>query len=86
MVLAGYRYNVGGSGMLPAYLGTTLEYGQVSSEANDIFDDGEVHGSVYFGYRSPIGPLYLGVGVGEGGQESFFMRIGNVFGNSGIAR
>ena len=86
MVLAGYRYHFAGSGLLPAYLGATLEYGQVAEDADDLFDDALVHGNIYFGYRSPIGPLYFGVGTGEGGSETLFLRIGNIFGSSSIAR
>ena len=83
MVLAGYRYQFAGSGLLPAYLGTTLEYGQVAEDAGDLFDDGLFNGSVYLGYRSPIGPLYMGMGFAEGGRQRFFLSIGNVFGASG---
>ena len=79
MLFASYRYQVVGSGLLPGYIGTTLEYGQVA-------DDALLHGSVYFAYRSPIGPLYLGIGAGERGSENFFLRIGNVFGSPSIGR
>lgn len=86
MVLGGYRYHVAGSGLLPAFVGGTLEYGQVAQNANDVFDDGEYHGSVYFGYRSPIGPLYLGIGANEDGDHTYFFQIGNIFGNSSLTR
>ncbi|MEH6583849.1 MAG: patatin-like phospholipase family protein [Halioglobus sp.] len=86
MLLASYRYHIAGSGLMPGYIGTTLEYGQVADDASHIFDDALVHGSIYFAYRSPIGPLYLGIGAGEEGSENFFLRIGNVFGSSSIGR
>ncbi|MEH6568840.1 MAG: patatin-like phospholipase family protein [Halioglobus sp.] len=86
MFLASYRYQVAGSGLMPGYIGTTLEYGNVAADASDIFNDALVHGSIYFAYRSPIGPLYLGIGAGEEGSENFFLRIGNVFGSSSIGR
>ena len=84
MVVGGYRYRFAGSGLLPAYLGMTLEYGNVAEEASDVFDDALFNGSAYMGYRSPIGPVYLGVGAAEGGREVFFLRIGNIFGTSTI--
>ncbi len=86
MVLAGYRYHVAGSGLMPAHLGMTVEYGQVADDSSDLFDDGLLNGSLYFGYSSPLGPVYLGVGLAEGGRQRYFMRIGNVFGNSTIGR
>ena len=86
MVMAGYRYHVAGSGLIPAHLGMTLEYGQVAEDRDELFHDAVLNGSVYFGYNSPIGPLYLGVGLGEGGLHRYFLRIGNVFGNTTIGR
>lgn len=86
MLLAGYRYHVAGSGLMPAYLGSTLEYGTVSSEARDIVADGLLNGSLYFGYRSPIGPVYLGMGAAEGGRQTFFLGIGNAFGGRSFIR
>ncbi len=86
MVLAGYRYHVAGSGFLPAYLGGTLEYGAVAPETSGVFEDGLLNGSIYFGYRSPIGPMYIGVGAAEGGRRSFFLGVGNAFGGSSIIR
>jgi NTE family protein len=86
MVLGGYRYHVAGSGLLPAYLGGTLEYGQMADDTADLFDDGILNGSLYFAYRSPIGPLYLGAGLAEGGRRTYFIRIGNVFGSSDIVQ
>lgn len=86
MVMAGYRYHAAGSGLWPAYLGATLEYGAMADNSDDIFDDALIHGSAYFGYRSPIGPLYLGFGAAEGGRQTFFLTVGNLFGASSIAR
>jgi NTE family protein len=86
MVLAGYRYHVAGSGFLPAYLGGTLEYGSVAPEARGVFEEGLLNGSIYFGYRSPIGPMYIGVGAAQGGRQAFFLGIGNAFGSRSIIR
>ena len=86
MGLLSYRYEVGSSGFLPAYIGTTIEYGNVADVRNELFDDAVLNGSVYFGFSSPIGPLYLGYGFAEGGRQRFFVRIGNIFGRGDIAR
>lgn len=84
-ILSGsYQYRVAGTGLLPARLGFSLEYGGVANDRDDLFDAGDWHGSVFAGYRSPIGPAYLGAGFGEGGQARIFLRIGRVFGRQSL--
>lgn len=58
----------------------------VANFRNQRLDDALFNGSVYFDYRSPIGPLYVGYGFAERGRERFFVRIGNIFGRGDIAR
>jgi NTE family protein len=85
--LASWRYQVGsGFGFFPAFAGISAEYGNASDERDDLWDDGIGAGSLYFGYRSPIGPLYWGFGVAEGGNRTYFLRIGDPFGRSTIGR
>ncbi|MEE4384612.1 MAG: hypothetical protein V2J02_21665 [Pseudomonadales bacterium] len=64
----------------------SLEYGAVVEDRDDLLEDGDFHGSLFFAYRSPIGPAYIGGGVGEGGQSRFFVRFGNVFSQTSLAR
>lgn len=82
----GYRYQVLQSGFLPGYVGTTVEYGNAALERDDIFDDGILNGSVYFGYDTPIGPLYLGFGWNTEQRGLLFLRLGAVLGNDSIGR
>ncbi|MCZ6659202.1 MAG: patatin-like phospholipase family protein [Gammaproteobacteria bacterium] len=86
MGLLSHRYEIGRNGFWPAYVGTSIEYGNVADFRNELFDDAVFSGSAYLGYRSPIGPLNVGYGFIEGGRERFFVRIGNVFGRGNIAR
>ena len=86
MGMLSYRFEISRTGILPAYVGTTLEYGNVADFRNELFDDALFSGSAFFGYRSPIGSLYVGYGVAEGGRQRFFIRIGNVFKRGDIAR
>ncbi|MGI9283798.1 MAG: BamA/TamA family outer membrane protein, partial [Pseudomonadales bacterium] len=86
MVFGGYRYKFSESALLPAYIGTTLEYGNAVADRDDIFSDGIFNGSLYFGYRSPLGPVYIGYGYEEDGGGNYFLRVGNVFGRSSISR
>ncbi|MFK7957220.1 MAG: patatin-like phospholipase family protein [Lysobacterales bacterium] len=78
--VAGYRYSLSRTGLFPAYLGGTVELGNVWDQRSDIsVDSALLHGSLYFGYRSPLGPLYVGLGIGEEGDGTFFIRLGDIF-------
>ena len=82
----GFRRRMGEGGFMPAYIGGTLEYGNVAQSSSDIFDKGILNVSVYAGLNTVLGPVYLGVGKAEDRSGVFFLRIGNVFGNSSIGR
>jgi NTE family protein len=87
IALASWRYEVlSGLGFFPAQAGVSVEYGNAADDRDDIFDDAIAAGSLYFGYNSPIGPLYWGVGFAEGGEKAYFLRIGDVFTRGSIVR
>ena len=82
-----YRFDLSGrGGLFPAYVGVSAEFGNAGQHPDDVLSNGIMNGSLYFGNRSPIGPLYWGVGFAEGGERVYFMRIGNVFGATTIGR
>jgi NTE family protein len=85
-VITGYRYQVAKSGFLPGYVGMTLEYGNATRERSDVFSDGLLNGSFYFGYKSPLGPIYLGIGWSEDRRAVYFLRLGTVFGARNLGR
>jgi NTE family protein len=85
-ILAGYRYQVAQSGLLPGYVGTTVEYGNTALDRDDIFSDGLLNGSVYFAYKTPLGPVYLGVGWSEDRSALYFLRFGSIFGARNLGR
>jgi len=84
MVLLGYRYKLFATGWLPPYVGMTLEYGNTAEHADDILDEGLVNASAYMGFNSPLGPLYIGYGFAQAGHRAYFVRIGNILGNTAI--
>jgi len=84
--LAGYRYQVGKSGLLPGYVGMTVEYGNAAYDRKEIFSDGRLNGSVYFGYKSPLGPIYLGLGWSEDRSAIYFIRLGALLGGQNLGR
>ena len=84
--LVGYRYQVGKSGLLPGYVGMSVEYGNAAYDRQDIFSDGRLNGSVYFGYKSPLGPIYLGLGWSEDRSAIYFIRLGALLGGQSLGR
>jgi NTE family protein len=86
MALIGYRYRLVHTGWLPPYVGGTVEFGNAKENRDDVFDQGIWNGSVYFGFDSPIGPLYIGYGFTENDRRAYFLRIGNILGDSPFNR
>jgi len=85
-VLLGYRYQVAKSGLLPGYLGMTVEYGNATENRSDIFADGLLNGSAYFGYKTPLGPIYVGIGWSEDRSALYFLRFGTITGTRSLGR
>lgn len=77
LAYGGYTYELGRVLNRPAVLGATLEFGRTWSSGLD-FADGvdELHGSVYFGFDSWLGPLQLGYGLREGGEGIILLELG----------
>ena len=72
----------GGEGFLdvPTYAGVSLEAGDVWSRRSDMsLRDARTHGSVFLGMDTLLGPLYLGTGFGEGGENTFYLFLGRTF-------
>ena len=72
----------GGEGFLnvPAYVGLSLEAGNVWEERKQMgFDSALKQGSVFFGFDTLLGPVYLGSGFGEGGDAAFYLFLGRTF-------
>ena len=86
MVAIGYRYQVTQSGLLPGYVGTTLEYGNTAFDRSDLFSNGLLNGSVYFAYDTPLGPVYLGAGWSEERSALYFLRLGSIIGGRELGR
>lgn len=62
------------------YLGLTVQYGQVAQTEEELdLSDGIVAGSVWLGWDSFIGPLYVGYGQADTGNQSFYLILGSSF-------
>lgn len=72
----------GGEGFLnvPAYVGMSLEAGNVWSERSEMgLGSALKQGSVFFGFDTLLGPVYLGSGFGESGEAAFYLFLGRTF-------
>lgn len=72
----------GGEGFLnvPAYLGVSLEAGNVWDRRSDMrFGSSLKQGSVFVGFDTLLGPVYLGSGFGEDGENAFYLFLGRTF-------
>ena len=71
----------GGEGFLnvPAYAGLSFEAGNVWDRRGDIsFGSARKQGSVFFGFDTVFGPVYLGTGFGED-RTAFYLFLGRTF-------
>ena len=61
----------------PVYLGASLEAGNVWQERRDMSVSSAVlHGSLFVGMDSYLGPMFFAFGAGEGGLTNFYLFIG----------
>jgi NTE family protein len=80
VALGGYLYEFGKLAGQPAYLGGSIEYGNAFQRRSDMeFGDGLWNGSVWLGVDSWIGPMQLGIGAREGGEQNLYLTIGQRF-------
>ncbi len=71
-------HKVGTSFIGDFYLGGSLESGNVWQEDFD-FDDLQFAGSIFLGYDTILGPLYLGLGYVDQGQTAGYFYLGRTF-------
>ncbi|MGA0084440.1 MAG: patatin-like phospholipase family protein [Steroidobacteraceae bacterium] len=72
----------GGEGFLnvPAYAGLSFEVGNVWQDRSDIsLGSALKQGSLFFGFDTLFGPVYLGSGFGESGDTAFYLFLGRTF-------
>ncbi|WP_378081167.1 patatin-like phospholipase family protein [Aeromonas bestiarum] len=64
----------------PLYLGGSLEQGGVWDKGEEInMESSFTAGSVYVGVESFLGPIFLGYGMAEGGNNMFYLQLGTTF-------
>jgi NTE family protein len=76
------RISRGGTGFFefPAYLGVSVEAGNVWQTRDDVdWSDLHTGGSLFLGAESPFGPMYLAAGLASGGETAFYLYLGKTF-------
>ena len=73
-----YNYRLARPGFLDGmYAGASLEFGRIG---DSVFGPDRARlrrgNSVYFALDTPIGPFYLAYGVGDGGNRSAYLFLG----------
>jgi NTE family protein len=77
---AAYYRRIGDLALFPAFAGMSLELGNVWESRDEISaPDSIFGGSFWAGVDTPIGPVYIGYGRAEGGEDAFYVSLGRVF-------
>ena len=66
--------------LFQSYLGASLELGNVWQNASDVSLSNTIFaGSVFLGFDTPIGPLYVAYGRTDTSEQSFYIYLGPRF-------
>jgi NTE family protein len=69
--------SAGGLFEVPMYLGASLEAGNVWQTRSDMsLGSALIHGSLYFGMDTYVGPVIFGAGLGQDGYSNFYLFVG----------
>jgi len=75
-----YQRRIFRSQLVPVYGGVALQAGNTWESRNDISTGGLLgSGTLYLGTDTPLGPLYLGFGLTEGGNNAAYLFLGQPF-------
>jgi NTE family protein len=75
-----YYRRIGDLALFPAFAGMSLELGNVWDSRSDVASsDSILGGSLWAGVDTPVGPVYVGYGLAEGGEDAFYISLGRVF-------
>ncbi|OGT80031.1 MAG: hypothetical protein A3H91_04395 [Gammaproteobacteria bacterium RIFCSPLOWO2_02_FULL_61_13] len=82
LLRGGFYRRIGNIEWLPAYVGMSMEYGNVYEERDDISlatDNALLAASIFLGVDTVVGPVYLGYGHAEQGHDSVYLFLGRLF-------
>jgi len=77
---ASWYRRIGDFALFPAFAGISVEVGNAWDRRSDISLDTAIFGtSLWAGVDTPVGPIYVGYGIAEGGRDAFYVFLGRVF-------
>jgi len=77
---ASFYRQVNDLALFPAFIGVSLEYGNVWATRGEVsFSDAILGGSLWVGLDTPVGPIYGAYGVTENGDSAFYLVLGRIF-------
>lgn len=82
LLSSGYYRQLGSFQSVPIYAGFTLEYGNVYEKRGDISlspGNALLGGSLFLGLDTILGPIYMGYGHAEHGNNSVYLYLGRIF-------
>ena len=59
--------------------GSNSDYDAFSAASRVIGEDAELNASLYLGFDSWLGPMLIGYGWREGGEDQLFLEVGRPF-------
>jgi len=75
-----YYRRIGDLALFPAFAGISIEVGNTWESRSEIsLADSIWGGSLWAGVDTPVGPIYMGYGVAEGGDNAFYVALGRAF-------
>jgi NTE family protein len=77
---ASYYRRIGDLALFPAFVGFSVEVGNVWESRDDIsLEDSIWGGALWAGVDTPAGPVFLAYGSAEGGHDAFYVFLGRLF-------
>ncbi|HSG66689.1 MAG TPA: patatin-like phospholipase family protein [Gammaproteobacteria bacterium] len=77
---ASFYRRVNDLALFPAFVGVSLEYGNVWDTREAVsFDDALLGGSLWVGLDTPVGPVYGAYGRTHDGDSAFYLVLGRIF-------
>ena len=77
---ASYYRQIGDLALFPAFAGVSVQVGNAWERRDDIgLSNAKYGGSLWAGVDTPIGPIYVGYGLAEGGDSAFYVFLGRIF-------
>jgi NTE family protein len=77
---AAYYRRIGDLALFPAFAGVTFELGNVFQSRSDVSISNSIFGgSFWAGVSTPVGPVYVGYGRTDQGDDAFYVFLGRIF-------